>query len=250
MPSIPIDILRDILEHIDLPDLVTLCQVNKIFCSCSQDVLYRAIDTLDTRVIRTLASSTHLAKRVRSFRTSILDGELATALHNMSSLRKLNLDCPNDGSVLDRCTFKLHTFSSHLPYRKPLQNFLNNQPSLTNVTFFSPVKYASAFDQTCLPNLTQVMAEPAWLPILIPGRPVREVTVLGVWDLNVIDMSCFTLSIAPIRKLSIPFDLLYPKPGSFLASILPSLVHLKIDVYDKEFMKSPKVRRPLFDLSI
>src|ERR1700728_139965 len=112
MPSIPIDILLDILEHVDFPDLVTLCQVNKIFCSCSQGVLYRAIDTRGTRVIPTLASSTHLAKRVRSFKIRRFHQELNTALHNMSSLRKLNINFPNDGSVLDWCTSKeLDTFS-------------------------------------------------------------------------------------------------------------------------------------------
>jgi hypothetical protein len=43
MPSIPIDVLREILGHVRKANLVTLCRVNKIFCSCSQDVLYREI---------------------------------------------------------------------------------------------------------------------------------------------------------------------------------------------------------------
>ena len=70
MPSIPIDVLREILEHVDEKDLATLCRVNKIFCSCSQDVLYRDIEAVDEDVdlIQTLAQSTHLARRVRSFK--------------------------------------------------------------------------------------------------------------------------------------------------------------------------------------
>src|SRR3984885_914146 len=93
MPSIPIDVLREILEHVRKADLATLCRVSKIFCSCSQDVLYRKIEYRDARTItiQTLAQSTDLARRVRSFRTRYKYPELATALRNMSSLRRLNL---------------------------------------------------------------------------------------------------------------------------------------------------------------
>src|ERR1700721_2179513 len=72
MTSIPIDILRLILEHVDKPNLVKMCQLNKICCSCSQDALYRDIRIYGLRehtlVCRTLSQSTHLARRVRSFR--------------------------------------------------------------------------------------------------------------------------------------------------------------------------------------
>src|SRR3984893_2547072 len=71
MPSISIDILRLILDHVNKADLLTICLLNKICCSCSQDVLYRyiKIDQLrkGTQVCHTLAQSTHLARRVRSF---------------------------------------------------------------------------------------------------------------------------------------------------------------------------------------
>src|SRR6202035_648563 len=103
MPSIPIDVLREILGHVDKPDLATLCRVNKIFCSCSQDVLYREIEEGDERVIQTLAQSTDLARRVRSFANKDSSPELATALRNMSSLHRLNLWGTNDVSILDGC---------------------------------------------------------------------------------------------------------------------------------------------------
>src|ERR1700728_3036746 len=94
MPSIPIDVLREILEHVRKADLATLCRVNKIFCSCSQDVLYREIEYRDARTItiQTLAWSTDLARRVRLFECTNSPPELATALRNMSSLRRLRLD--------------------------------------------------------------------------------------------------------------------------------------------------------------
>jgi F-box domain len=116
MRSIPIEVLRMILEHVVITHLVTLCQVNKIFCSCSQDVLYRQIHTDSILVIRTLAQSTDLARQVRSFECPRLGStsELATALKNMSLLRTLDLRLLVYGitSILDGCTFKLDSFKS------------------------------------------------------------------------------------------------------------------------------------------
>src|ERR1700728_686994 len=57
MPSIPVDVLREILEHVSEADLVTLCQVNKIVCSCAQDVLYRNVKAHDSHVTQILAQS-------------------------------------------------------------------------------------------------------------------------------------------------------------------------------------------------
>ena len=129
MPTIPFDVLREILEHVvDKADLVILCQVSKTCCYFSQDTLYRKIwVSRDTRVIRTLAQSTDLARRVRSFESHDFSPELHTALRNMSSLRRLNLDYIGDpSSILDGCTFKLDSFSSTFPYDESLRNFLNS----------------------------------------------------------------------------------------------------------------------------
>src|ERR1700730_16737110 len=115
MPSIPIDVLREILEHVSKADLATLCRVNKICCSCSQDVLYRSMHG-DADVIQTLAQSTDLARRVRSFRYFGASPELATALRNMSSLCMLNIQASVDAFILDGCTFKLDSFSCDFPY--------------------------------------------------------------------------------------------------------------------------------------
>jgi F-box domain len=133
MPSIPIDVLREILEHVSKADLVTLCRVNKIFYSCSQDVLYRKRGG-NKHAIRTLAQSTDLARRVRSFYYFGSCPELATALRNMSSLRSLNLEAIYDVSILDGCTFKLDSLKCSFRYSESLQIFLTSQPSLTNLS--------------------------------------------------------------------------------------------------------------------
>ena len=110
MPSIPLDVLLEILGYVRKADLPTLCRDNKIFCACSQDVLYRDIYG-GAHVIRTLSQSTNLARQVRSLDTSCEYPELATALRNMSSLRSLYLyGISDDASILDGCTFKLDSF--------------------------------------------------------------------------------------------------------------------------------------------
>ena len=240
MPSIPIDVLREILEHVHQADLATLCRVNKIVGSCSQDVLYRKIvgNTTDgnKEIIQVLAQSTDLARRVRSFHTFSEHPKLAKALRNMSSLRRLNLEYIIEASILDGCTFKLDSFEldafETTSLSKSLQNFLNSQPSLTSVTIWRDCKPLPPFDERCLPNLTRAAALPSWLGTLIPGRPVREVMVVGSRPGDSIDFSIFTLSTAPIRKLQIGYQLLHPTPGSHLASIFPSLEHLTIGAYD------------------
>jgi hypothetical protein len=241
MPSIPVDVLREILEHIrKKADLATLCRVNKIFCSCSRDVLYREIHNEDIRVIQTLAKSTDLARRVRSFNTLHSPPELATALRNMSSLRRLNLgSIGDDASILDGCTFKLDSFTCDFPHTELLQRFLYSQPSITHVTFYEDYEPLSPFDERCLPNLTRVSAYSSWLGILIPGRPVREVMMRCISD---IDLNFFTLSTTPIQRLWIHFGNLCPKPVSLLVSIFPSLVHLVVSAYDVDWT----VRVPLY----
>ena len=228
MPSIPVDVLREILKHVHYDDLPTLCRVNKIFCSCSQNVLYRELYG-NAHAIQTLAQSTDLARRVRSFYYFGSCPELATALRNMSSLRSLNLEAIYDVSILDGCTFKLDSFSCNFSNSKSLQQFFTNQPSLTNLTiwnnYYQPLPL---FYERCLPNLTRVEADSSLLRILIPGRPVRKVIVYSHSRTHSTDLSFFTLSTTPIQNLTIDYNMLYPKPVSLLVSIFPSLLHLEV----------------------
>jgi hypothetical protein len=243
MFAIPVDVLLEILWHVNEADpatLATLCRVNKIFCSCSQDILYRNIYMSDKSIIQTLAQSTDLARRVRSFCASGDYPRLATALRNMSSLRTLHLMHVSDWSILDGCTFKLDKTSCHSPDSKSFRQFLNSQPSLTDLSISEDHVAFPSFDERCLPNLTRVMAHSSLLRILIPGRPVREVTMLSS-RIDSTDLSFFTLSTTPIQKLAISYDMLYPKPKSLLVSIFPSLVHLVVWAYNVEWT----VRVPL-----
>jgi hypothetical protein len=231
MPSIPVDVLREILEHVRKVHLPTLCRVNKIFCSYSQDLLYREIGYRDAAT-QTLAQSTDLlARRVCSFETTRSPPWLATALRNMSSLRRLNLWEIRDASILAGCTFKIESFSCDFPHSESLQQFLNNQPSITSVYLIGNDDPSPTFDERCLPNLTRVMAGPSWLGKLIPGRPVRHVTTCPHSNTDSTDLNFFTLSTTPIQILSIHDSMLYLNPVSLLVSIFPSLVRLLVDAY-------------------
>jgi len=237
MLAIPVDILEEILEHVRIADLATICRVNKTCCYYAQNVLYRKIDKGDKHVIQTLAQSTDLARRVRSFETDCDCEELATALQNMSSLRRLNLECNvTDSSVLDGCTFKLDSFACTFSYTESLKKFLNRQSSLTEFAIYDGI-HPSPFEETFLPNLTRVKTKSNWVPMLISGRPVREVVVVDPWgEEDTIDFSMFTLSTATIRKLQVSYNPLYPTTGSHLASIFPSLEHLAIDAYSADWV--------------
>jgi hypothetical protein len=185
MLPIPIDVLQLILDHLDQTSLVKMCQVNKICCSYSQDVLYRDIEIFgnpEFQVCETLAQSTHLARRVRSFEIynfserTMHKESLRKSLQNMTNLRNLCFYCSIDLSTLDGCTFRLVSFSTNYHQPAPLLGlFLHNQPSLTEIALGSPFSNDIAFTSTCLPNLARIRAHFSWLPQLIPNRPVSEV---------------------------------------------------------------------------
>jgi hypothetical protein len=245
MPSIPVDVFRLVLEHVGRADLAKMCLLNKVCCSCSQDILYRKIDRgIMTSVCQTLAQSTHLAKRVRSFEIYYEPPSLAKALRNISSLRRLCLYLGHlkSPTLLEGCTFKLDSLSFRLPFDEPLRKFLNSQPSLTCVSFIYRIGSWLPFEETCLPNLTRVAAESACLSQLIPGRPVSEVTLIDlypVWS----HFTCFTLSTVPIWKLEINDRFLRSCTTlAPLAPIFPSLTHLTLSI-DYNLLENHIVRK-------
>ena len=206
--KLSVELLRMILENVDdKADLATICYVNKICCVCSQDILYRNIDVENysgLKVCQTLAQSIHLTERVRSFSVE-LDCKtdtvktIAMALQNMSSLRNLTLNFGDRYSPV----LKRYSFSCDLKDDEILQD--------------------------CLPNLTRVCTVYYWLPYLIPGRPVSEVSVLGsCLPLGASNLSIFALSTVPIEKLHIPYFYIYGEHVPRLASLFPSLAYLTI----------------------
>ena len=241
--SIPVDILRIILGHLDQGDLTRMCLLNKICCSCSQDVLYRDLYFLNILVCHTLAQSTHLARRVRSFITSSQHPELAKALRNMTCLRSLTLlNAYVSSNVLDGCTFSLDTFSCGFPFDESLSKFLQSQLGLREAHFLTNFSLPELFDlePTYLPNLMRITAPYTWLPHIVSGRPVSEVSSIGhPLHGTPIDLSFYALSTVPIQKLVISYYLL-PNSEHLLPSIFPSLTNLRV-VFYMEILSIQKV---------
>jgi len=242
--KIPVDVLRDILEYVDKAGLATMCQVNKICCSCSQDVLYRdiCVETLlkASKVQQTLSQSTHLARTVRSFDSSFNGADMAMpmALQNMTSLRILKLRARFHMDIFDGCTFKLDSFNCarFAGHDDSIKKFLSSQPSLKTLTLHYAHTVSSPLEATCLPNLTRIHASFHWLPYLIPGRPLNEVIVIQPKVTRIghsIDLSFFALSTTPIQKLTIDYYYLHPTPTHLLASFLPSLTHFTLTILSR-----------------
>ena len=252
MDPIPVDILRNILEHVDRAGLLKMCLLNKICCSCSQDVLYRDVIAGNGGIGQTLVNSSHLARRVRSFSLYAHDKELAKMLRNMTSLRRLSL-CEGGrvSNTMDGCTFKLESLTCCYDFDESFLKFLYSQPSLTTLRILASVKIPE-LEATCLPNLTRVSAWFPWISNLIRGRPVNDVSVIGEEsELNYFGTNDFdysVLSTAPIRKLWISYHFLFPTPAPILASITPSLVYfsMKIPVHFIRSIDARRVRPALF----
>src|SRR5277367_6846160 len=87
--QIPVDIMLEILDNLDKPDLATVCRLNKLCCALAQPVLFRDIrfhfHEIDLRhsikhdlgftLCETLSQSPHLARCVRSFSLKIFDNK-------------------------------------------------------------------------------------------------------------------------------------------------------------------------------
>ena len=244
MPPIPIDVLRLILEHADEATLAKICLLNRTCCSHSQDFLYRVVPIMkyrrERKLYQTLAESTCLARRVRS--VDLGDHEYMDkwpaqkALQNMINLRHLRFGHLEDYYLLDGCTFTLDSFQDDYEDFEPLHQFLLSQPSLTKFELTFSMLYDDyddfpMFDATVLPNLTRITTHFNLLQQLIPNRPVNEVIAYGDVDLwDPVDLSFFALSTAPIQKLAIDHSYLFSTPVTILASIFPSLTHLRMDI--------------------
>jgi hypothetical protein len=256
--QIPIDIMLEILDNLDKSDLATMCRLNKLCCAFSQPILFRDIriqfhekfEWLSIKhdrgfaLCETLSQSPHLARCVRSFSVRIYEKfepfgmRIAEMLEFLPSLRHLGLNIYRDFThQLNGRTFsfKLESFTFYSCDTR-IQNFLKSQPSLTTVNIsFQPT--SKIFDsprleleRKCLPNLTRVTTEFTDAEEFIRGRPVSEITCIGPpIDFHNATLDFFSLSTAPIRKLTIDFEYLCygAKPGQ-LGELFPSLAHLTL----------------------
>jgi hypothetical protein len=94
---------------------------------------------------------------------------------------------------------------------------------------------------TALPKLAKVKARALWLSILVPGRPVRDVTFNDTSHSAELDVKFLSLSITPIQCLSIIAENVYTSPAQHFAAIVLQLHILivnfpfigRLDTWDK-----------------
>ena len=253
--QIPVDILLIILDNLDKSDIATMCRLNKLCCAFSQPILFRDIHIeFQERVpffsiknerlyalCEALSQSPYLSRCVRSFSVRIYEisrrfqTKIAETLEFLPSLRHLGLYVYFNFTRLLKgrtFSFKLESFSFYSS-NTDIQEFLNSQPSLTtvNICFRNDLySHRFKFEKKCLPNLTRVTTSFFYAEEFIRGRPVSEITCTDQpYNRNNITLDFFTLSTAPIRKLTIGHDFLYygAKPGQ-LRELFPSLAHLEL----------------------
>jgi hypothetical protein len=149
-------------------------------------------------------------------------------------------------SILEGCTFKLLSFTCSFSNDRALNRFLLKQSSITDLeAYFSTLYDWPELGVTFLPKLTRVVAPFTKLPLLIPNRPVKEVSVLG-YSIGDDDLSFLALSTIPIQKLTVGHMYLYLKPGQFLASLVPSLTHLELGTNFAPHFNITVRERPFF----
>jgi hypothetical protein len=140
---------------------------------------------------------------------------------------------------MDGCTFKLESLTCYYDFDESLHRFLCSQPSLTTLAIHAIDVEVPELETTCLPNLTHVTAWFPRIPNLIRGRPVSHVTMIGEKSMFLTDFNFdySVLSAAPIRKLWISYEFLFPTPAPILASITPSLMYFTMSI-PEHFIRS------------
>ncbi|KAF8500032.1 hypothetical protein JB92DRAFT_3124701 [Gautieria morchelliformis] len=242
-----VDILYAILEHMDQdnPGLARLCRVNRVFKEASESVLYRQIVMPLPAVSRVLVSlaSERLAAHVRHFETSKKPGwrprdsrellHMRTALRKMTGLRTLRIHFGGPLAwILDGCIFpELRSMLCNLSCDHHLAQFFKRQTRLADVTLSSIHTPHSPclIDQSCLPSLKQISANPAWLRMLVPYRPVTDIDIWDFTDADTRETGWLSQSSSAVTTLSVSESFLISRGVAHIASLVPELQQLTID---------------------
>ena len=129
--------------------------------------------------------------------------------------------------VLQYCPFRVTTFSFAPECDADLVGFLELQEQIQDLTLGS-CNPNLVLKPTALPNLAKVKAQPTWLRVLMPGRPIYNVTFRDVSHGVKVDIGFLRLSTVPIQRLSITAEHLCTLSIPRLATLVPNLAILVI----------------------
>ena len=236
--GLPIETLDNVLRMLTRSELVGCMLVNDLFYEISSRILYHTIEDLCPRksvqCLLQLSRTASVQPLVRSLQldwsectspTNNLYCLLHRVLKRLSFLTSLSLELPRHHSplwVLRNCPFHLKFFSTSMPSKQELADFLDTQPSITELTLrgfnhenhFIPSFLPTArvlqthfsLRPTSLPNLIclrTVHSGPAVIASVVSGRPVYMASVALFPSLTSESLRALGMSTVPMKRLSI-----------------------------------------------
>jgi len=244
MVPIPFDVILDILRYTTTSELAVMTQTNKDLSGYALDRLYDHINHRNmAQACQTIAQNPSIAKRVRTLeidhithypqRDSILP-PLRDALACTTNLRRLALNIHGKhGWVFKGClgVFKLESFSCGFYLDKDVLSFLSDQTELESLTFSHSLSAINfQLDASYLPKLTKVSAPMSWIDILVPNRPVSDVTITAIVFGK--SPSSLQLSSSTVTRLQMPLHTFIYMPLPYVKSLSPVLRSLCLDASD------------------
>ncbi|KAG6901508.1 hypothetical protein C0995_010977 [Termitomyces sp. Mi166 len=274
---LPVEVLDSIFRFLSRSELLPTLTSSRVFNEVATRVLYHTIDDLapvpSIIVLRKLDCEPRLQPLVRRLEvnwtssttiepTRNLYSLLHRVLTKLKGLTALSVELPRTGSqiwILHGCSFTLRYFSTSMPCDARLAQYLDSQPSLTDLTlrgyhhginmipsflglFSGTVMTDNCFklSPTSLPRLTTlrtVHGGPSIIASVVEGRPVHAASIALFPSTSLESLRSLSLSSVPLRRLSImSFD---PTVQDYLVSELakrfPHLEALHVVILLSEF---------------
>ncbi|KAF8804074.1 hypothetical protein BYT27DRAFT_7194799 [Phlegmacium glaucopus] len=252
---LPVEVLDNILRFLTRNELISLLPVNKFFYAISARQLYHTITLRCARqsiaLFQTILNNATVPPLVRSLDIELSNSHPLKAfyclfqkvLQRLPALVALFLDFPKCHSplwIFQGCTFSLKSFTTSMYCTLPLAQFLDTQPSITDLTLrgfqsdnLSMLPFLDIPDSgtkeeeqfklkpTSLPKLTHFNAIHAGAPVIqavVEDRPVEVVSIPLFPSLSMDSLLALKSSSVPMRRLSlISFD---PEAPHFLFQVL------------------------------
>ncbi|KAG6876225.1 hypothetical protein C0992_000427 [Termitomyces sp. T32_za158] len=214
---LPVEVLDNIFRFLSKPELLPVLSANRVFNDVATRVLYHTIEELEPvlsiAVLRKLDREPRLQPLVRKLEinwvssttiepTRNLYSLLHRVLTKLKGLTALSVELPRPGSqiwILNGCSFTLRYFSTSMSCDARLAQYLDSQPSLTDLTLrgyhnginltpslFGLFSGAEATDNsftllpTSLPRLASlrtVHSGPSIIASVVKGRPIQAASI-------------------------------------------------------------------------
>ncbi|KAL5487522.1 hypothetical protein ACEPAI_5630 [Sanghuangporus weigelae] len=264
--NFPVEIFHHILEHVPRTTLTAAARANTAFNEVSERLIYRHLELATIpqalQCFESLQKKPQAAQSVREFVIMIRESRnvvarlgpiLSTVLQSLSQLTALHLAVEGPYlPALNGCTFpRLTIFSSIAdlsPNPAPLAEFLVRHPSITSLCLGGDtpsnnpdLRNASpiSLPPTALPALSSYMGSRRLAPALVPGRPVRRITL--AWHSPNVDfeVGCIVPSLGRTSAPVLSFSVATPGWSSVLvravAACLPALQSLRLHNISSDF---------------